>query len=69
MIPLAQLLVMPVLLVVSSSGLVDCFSVKDGVSSLQQLALTILETIQNVDHREMATEKLVIYIYTVYIQL
>ncbi|XP_073492413.1 focadhesin [Aquarana catesbeiana] len=59
-VPLAQLLVMPVLLVVSSSGLADCFSVKDGGSSLQQLALTILEKIQNVDHREMVTEKLAV---------
>ncbi|CAI9543086.1 unnamed protein product, partial [Staurois parvus] len=60
MIPLARLLVMPVLLVVSSSGLADCFSVKDGGSSFQQLALTILERIQNVDQREMVTEKLAV---------
>ncbi|XP_018420967.1 PREDICTED: focadhesin [Nanorana parkeri] len=60
MSPMARLLVMPILLVVSSSGLTDCFSVKEGGSSLQQLALTILEKIQDVDNREMETEKLAV---------
>nr|DBA28163.1 TPA: hypothetical protein GDO54_008565 [Pyxicephalus adspersus] len=60
MLPMARLLVMPILLVVSTSGLADCFSVKDGGSSLQQLALTILEKIQDVDNREIEPEKLAV---------
>ncbi|KAM5191688.1 focadhesin [Mantella aurantiaca] len=59
-LPIARLLVMPILLVVSSSGLADCFSVKDGGSSLQQLALRMLEKIQNAGNMEMETENLAV---------
>ncbi|KAM3938350.1 focadhesin [Leptodactylus fuscus] len=46
---IAQVLVMPLLHVLSSAALVDSFSQKNKEMSLQQLALTILEKIQDTD--------------------
>ncbi|XP_063770232.1 focadhesin isoform X2 [Pseudophryne corroboree] len=49
---IAQVLVLPLLQVLSSSTLVDCISEKDGGVSLQHLAQTLLEKIQDVDNKE-----------------
>ncbi|XP_073522237.1 focadhesin [Phyllobates terribilis] len=49
---IAQVLLMPLLHVLSSASLVDCFSEKNKGLSLQQLALTILEKIQDTDNKE-----------------
>ncbi|XP_069622083.1 focadhesin isoform X2 [Ranitomeya imitator] len=49
---IAQVLLMPLLHVLSSAALVDSFSEKDKGLSLQQLALTILEKIQDTDNKE-----------------
>ncbi|KAM9329744.1 focadhesin [Gastrophryne carolinensis] len=56
--PIANVLVMPLLQALSSSALADCFSEKDEGASLQQLALIILQKIQDVDNRIMETKEL-----------
>ncbi|XP_068090504.1 focadhesin [Hyperolius riggenbachi] len=50
---IARVLVMPLLQVLSSSALADCFSEKEGGLSLQQLALTVLKKVQDLDNREL----------------
>ncbi|XP_069818133.1 focadhesin [Dendropsophus ebraccatus] len=51
---IAQVLVMPLLHVLSSAVLVDCSSDKGKAMSLQQLALTVLEKIQDSNNKEKA---------------
>ncbi|XP_075682044.1 focadhesin isoform X2 [Rhinoderma darwinii] len=56
----AQVLVMPLLHVLSAAALADCFSEKDRGISLQQLALTVLEKIQDSNNKEEEKVPLVI---------
>ncbi|KAM4051519.1 focadhesin isoform 1-T2 [Anomaloglossus baeobatrachus] len=49
---IAQVLLMPLLHVLSSAALIDCFSEQDKGLSLQQLSLTVLEKIQDTDNKE-----------------
>ncbi|XP_075066622.1 focadhesin isoform X2 [Mixophyes fleayi] len=51
---IAWILVLPLLQVLSFSTLVECISEKDGGASLQQLAQTLLEKIQDIDKNERA---------------
>ncbi|KAG8455075.1 hypothetical protein GDO86_001338 [Hymenochirus boettgeri] len=49
---IAQVLVMPLLQVLSSSAIADCFCDRDGGTSLKQLATSLLEMIQKETHRQ-----------------
>ncbi|KAM8960539.1 focadhesin [Pelodytes ibericus] len=48
----AQIMVMPLLHVLSSSSLADCFMEEDGGTSLEQIALALLEKVQDVHNSE-----------------
>ncbi|KAG8595358.1 hypothetical protein GDO81_001504 [Engystomops pustulosus] len=48
----AQMLVMPLFYVLSSASLLDCFNQKDKGMSVQQLALSVLEKVQDTDNKE-----------------
>ncbi|KAM4809794.1 focadhesin [Rhinophrynus dorsalis] len=49
---IAQVLIMPLLQVLSSSALADCSSDEEGGISREQLTLILLETVQNVNYKE-----------------
>ncbi|KAM4708209.1 focadhesin [Discoglossus pictus] len=53
---LAQVLVMPLLQVLSSSALTGCLSEEDGGTSSEQLAMSLLEMVQDVNNRDKENE-------------